>query len=106
MIRRRKEQWLTLFQQQIESGLSAAEFCKQHELCDKHFSLRKKQLLAGNFIPVIINPHKTKTTSIPEKKTGMQCRLGSCVLQFESLPDVTWLSRLIGALSSQINGSD
>jgi hypothetical protein len=23
--------------------LSAAEFCKQHELCDKYFSLRKNQ---------------------------------------------------------------
>ncbi len=98
MIRRSKEQWLSLFQQQTDSGLSAAEFCKQHALCDKHFSLRKKQLLAANFIPVIVKPKKEKIVSIPEKKMGMQCRLGSCVLQFESLPDVAWLSQLIKAL--------
>ena len=99
MIRRSKEQWLSLFQQHADSGLSAAEFCKQHELCDKHFSLRKKQLLAANFIPVIVKPKKEKMISIPEKKMSVQCRLDSCVLQFESLPDVIWLSQLIKALS-------
>jgi cell fate regulator YaaT (PSP1 superfamily) len=99
MIRRSKEQWLSLFQQQTESGLSAAEFCKQHELCDKYFSLRKKQLLVDNFIPVVVRPQKPKTVSTPEAKTGMQCRLGNCVLQFESLPDAAWVSQLIKALS-------
>lgn len=86
MIRRSKEQWLSLFQQQTDSGLSAAEFCKQHALCDKHFSLRKKQLLAANFIPVIVKPKKEKIVSIPEKKMGMQCRLGSCVLRLTGTP--------------------
>lgn len=99
MIRRSKEQWRLLFQQQTESGLSAAEFCNQHELCDKYFSLRKKQLLTTNFIPVIVKPKKDKMVSTPEKKIGMQCRLGSCALQFDSLPDVAWLSQLIKALS-------
>ncbi len=99
MIRRSKEQWLSLFQQQTESGLSAAEFCKQHALCDKHFSLRKKQLLTASFIPVMVKPKKEIIVSMPEKKTGMQYRWGSCVLQFESLPDVAWLSQLIKALS-------
>ena len=60
MIRRNKEQWLSLFQQQTESGLSATDFCKQQELCDKYFSLRKKQLLAGYFIPVVVKPQKQK----------------------------------------------
>jgi cell fate regulator YaaT (PSP1 superfamily) len=98
MIRRSTEQWLSLFQQQTESGLSAAEFCKQQGLCDKHFSLRKKQILAGNFIPVV-KPQKEKNVSIPDNKTGMQCRLNCCVLQFDSLPDAVWLSQLIKALS-------
>jgi hypothetical protein len=99
MIRRNKEQWLTLFQHQTESGLSAAEFCKQHALCDKYFSLRKKQLLPGNFIPVVVKPQKSKMAPIPQEKTVMYCRLGACVLQFESVPDVIWLSQLIKALS-------
>ena len=99
MIRRSKEQWLTIFQQQTESGLSAAEFCKQHALCDKHFSLRKKQLLTDNFMPVVVKPQKQKMVSMPQEKTGMQCRLSACVLQFESLPEVAWLSQLIKALS-------
>lgn len=99
MIRRSKEQWLSLFQQQKESGLSAAEFCKHHALCDKHFSLRKKQLLAGNFIPVVVKPQKPKMVSTPEAKTGVQCRVNGCVLQFDSVPDVAWLSQLIKAVS-------
>lgn len=99
MIRRNKEQWLTLFQQQTESGLSATEFCKQHALCDKYFSLRKKQLLPDNFIPVVVKPQKSKTAPIPQRKTGMQCRLGACVLEFESVPDLVWLSQLLKAIS-------
>ena len=101
MNRRSKEQWLSLFQQQTDSGLSAAEFCKQQGLCDKHFSLRKKQLLPSTeaFVRVVKpSPLKTKTV-LPENKINMQCRIGSCLLQFESVPDAVWLSQLIKALS-------
>jgi hypothetical protein len=101
MIRRNKEQWRSLFQLQLESGLSAAEFCNQQGLCDKYFSLRKKQLLPSTdaFVRVVKpSPSKTKA-GLPEHKIGMQCRFAGCVLQFESVPDVAWLSQLIKALS-------
>ncbi len=37
---RSEEQWRELFAQHDTSGVSAAEFCKQHDLCPKYFSLR------------------------------------------------------------------
>lgn len=101
MIRRNKEQWLSLFQSQMQSGLSAAEFCKQQGLCDKYFSLRKQQLLPSteSFVRVVKPSSLKSKIALPDNKIGMQCRLGSCVLHFESVPDVVWLSQLLKALS-------
>ena len=45
-IRRSKAVWLALFQQHIDSGLNAAEFCQLHSLDAKYFSKRKKELQA------------------------------------------------------------
>lgn len=44
MIKRSEAQWRELFRQHKQSGLSAAAFCREHSLCPKYFSLRKKQL--------------------------------------------------------------
>lgn len=97
MIRRNKEQWLSLFQQHADSGLTAAAFCKQHDLDQAYFSLRKTQLCNTDeaaFIPVTRIKKHTVTTSLK-----LQYQLESCSLQFDSLPDVVWLSQLIKALS-------
>ena len=45
--RRSQTAWLSLIQQQIESGMTAAEFCRQHHLDDKYFSKRKRELQDG-----------------------------------------------------------
>ena len=47
MIRRSKEEWRALIQAQKTSGLNQMQFCKEHELNPKYFSLRKKQLLSA-----------------------------------------------------------
>lgn len=44
MPRRTKAQWQELIVEQSVSGLTAAEFCRRHEVNAKYFSLRKKQL--------------------------------------------------------------
>ena len=44
MIKRSKEEWFSLFESQELSGQSAMVFCRERGLCNKHFSLRKKQL--------------------------------------------------------------
>lgn len=44
MNKRSPEQWCELFAAQEASGLSQARFCKEHKLCPKYFSLRRRQL--------------------------------------------------------------
>ena len=51
MNKRTREQWHQLFTDWEASGLSQARFCKQHKLCPKYFSLRRRQL-ADKPIPV------------------------------------------------------
>jgi hypothetical protein len=44
MKRRTQAEWLSLFESHKNSGLSAAAFCKEQNVCPRYFSLRKKQL--------------------------------------------------------------
>ncbi|WP_290581022.1 IS66 family insertion sequence element accessory protein TnpA [Ketobacter sp.] len=44
MKKRTQEQWLELIQQQQASGQTQAQFCREHSVCPRYFSLRKKQL--------------------------------------------------------------
>lgn len=47
MIRRSPTQWHELFREQEASGLNAAAFCREHGVCPKYFSLRRRQLSSG-----------------------------------------------------------
>jgi len=44
MARRTREQWLGLFQAQVESGLSAKHFCRRRSINPNYFCQRKKVL--------------------------------------------------------------
>ena len=44
MARRTREQWLVLFQAQVDSGLSASEFCRQQGIDPNYFFQRKGSL--------------------------------------------------------------
>ena len=47
MVRRTKRQWRDIFEAHQDSGLNVAQFCREHKLNAKYFSLRKRQLSAG-----------------------------------------------------------
>jgi hypothetical protein len=47
MVRRTEKQWRDIFEAQQDSGVNVAQFCRQHKLNAKYFSLRKRQLSAG-----------------------------------------------------------
>lgn len=47
MTRRSQAQWRELFREQDASGLSAAAFCREQQVCPKYFSLRRRQLSSG-----------------------------------------------------------
>jgi len=44
MSRRSEEEWRELITQQQSSGISAAQFCREHSINPKYFSTRKQQL--------------------------------------------------------------
>ena len=43
-LRKTKSQWLALFEEQKQCGLSIAAFCKQKQLSETYFYLKRKKL--------------------------------------------------------------
>jgi hypothetical protein len=97
-MRRTEEQWLALIQAQAESGLSAAEFCKQQRISGTYFSTRKHQLrqavMHSPFVPAVRLPKQ----EAPDDE-GVSLRHGGCMLQFDKPPSALWLAQLLQALS-------
>jgi hypothetical protein len=88
--RRSKEDWQELILRQAESGLSAQQFCRHHDVCPKYFSIRKKQLglRQSAFVPVLHS--KRANPEIPAatlKSSSLVLRHGECCLHFEAMPD-------------------
>ncbi len=104
MKKRSEEQWRELFEQQEGSGVSAAVFCKQNELCPKYFSLRRKQLakMAGKeeagFVRVKVKPETTREAS-GAKAAVLTLYSNAGQLSFGTLPPPQWLAQLLRALA-------
>jgi hypothetical protein len=101
-VRRSKEDWRELILRQAESGQSAQQFCRNHDVCPKYFSIRKKQLglRLSAFVPVL--PSKRSVPETPAailKSTSLSLRHGECCLHFEVMPDSTWLAQLVRELA-------
>src|SRR5690606_30471344 len=107
MKRRTKEQWQELFAQHDTSGVSAAEFCQQNDLCPKYFSLRRKQLAkaAGAAGKVEVgfaraNLQPDVTHSVPGAMTNaLVIHSNAGKLVFGSLPQPGWLVQLLRELA-------
>lgn len=91
-MKRSESEWFELFDQHHQSGLSAAQFCREHQLCAKYFSLRKKQLNwpahevheASQFVEV----------SVTEGSASCMIDFGGFKLNLTELPPVSWLADL------------
>ena len=97
MVRRSKSEWFELFEAHEQSGLTAAEFCRQHQLCAKYFSLRKQQLgwptkPANALLPVVIESEKVR---VPD---SLRLTLGDIALSIPGDVSPAWVSQLIKAL--------
>jgi hypothetical protein len=102
MKRRSKEDWQELILRQAESGLSAQQFCRNHDVCPKYFSIRKKQLglRSSAFVPVLPSTRNAPETPIATLKSALLIlRHGECCLHFEAMPDATWLAQLVRELA-------
>ena len=99
MAKRTEEQWRTLFQQHDESGLTAAQFCRDNKLCPKYFSLRRKQL-AGDKVGVSPLQQPFVPARLPTKDKGLiTLKYQSCQLQVPLSVNEKWLAGLLKALA-------
>lgn len=97
MARRSKQEWFALFEAHEKSGISAAEFCREHQLCAKYFSLRKQQLgwalqQSRTFLPIVITP------DTEGGKDSLELRWGEMGLSIPSTLSPLWVSQLMKAL--------
>lgn len=102
MKKRSAQEWRELFAQQEASGISAAEFCKQNDLCPKHFSVRRKQLnwKAGETNPRFVRAQINTDAHIRgEMVTPLVIRCHANQLVFGALPPPQWLAQLLRALT-------
>lgn len=101
MKRRSKEDWQELILRQAESDLSAQQFCRNHDVCPKYFSIRKKQLGSRQsaFVPVLQSKRTNPEIPAPTLKSAFILRHGGCCLYFEAMPDSTWLAQLVRELA-------
>jgi len=104
MKKRNRDQWLALFAQHDISGVSAAEFCKQNDLCPKYFSLRRKQLVKAaseeksSFVRVKVKPETTPGVS-EVSGAALIIHNGAGQMVFGALPQPGWLAQLLRELT-------
>ena len=89
MMRRTPEQWHELFTAQKASGLNQAQFCKEHKLCPKYFSLRRRQLRSHSgqvkATPALIQvqpPRVQLTAGVSLHYQGIEIHFGQSDPQF------------------------
>ena len=93
-------EWLELIDQQAKSGLNAAVFCAQHDICSKVFYRQRIKLkhsavdtAAGRFIQVQAKPVQAITPP-----AGTVLHFQSSRLQLPSGIDADWLAQLMRSL--------
>ena len=83
-----------LFLAHEKSDLTAAAFCREHDVCAKYFSQRKKQLgwqgEKSAFTEIAIG---TQQDSIK-----LTFRANGVSLYFDALPSSTWLAQFVAQL--------
>ena len=92
MVRRSKEDWAALLQAQKASGLNQTQFCQEHGLNPKYFSLRKKQILGmpalddkhSNFVRLrrVSKVDKVSTTPIIVRFQSVELELPAATAPF------------------------
>ena len=92
---RSKEQWQQLFQAHKESGLTAAEFCRQQGINDRYFSQRQKDL--GFRKPDTKRFVQVKMDK-PAYRTVMSLKTAQGQIEFNTWPDPDYVRQLLKVL--------
>jgi len=95
MVRRSVDEWGALFEAQTRSGMTAASFCREHGLCPKYFSLRKKALGKATPFVRIEGAPVQRAVAMPHR---VLLRLGRCEWELNGM-GVDDLAHLMKALA-------
>ena len=97
MKRRTKQQWFELITKQQQSGLTAAEFCRNENITQKYFSLRKCKILKEYKTNAQVFT-KINIANTSNQNTSLEYSYKNSTLKFEHLPNVKWLGELLKSL--------
>ena len=97
MARLSREQWQALITQYESSGLTQTEFCKQHNLNPKYFSLKRSKLLPDNSKA---SPFIQATPIVSRQPTSeIELQVGEVKLKLSASVPSAYLVDLIRALA-------
>ncbi len=99
MARRSKEQWLALFQQQQECGLTQGEFCQQQGINPNYFSKRKCELMSPAPAADCDSAFVQLRQPGPDGAL-LQLKVGLAQLQLPQDVDPRWLASLLRELAA------
>lgn len=97
MKRRSKEQWQEIIAKQEQSGLSAAQFCRNENIEQKYFSTRKRRMIKESKItsPVFT---KIQIKQANRQEFVFEYQHQNSTIKFNQFPNTKWLSELIRSL--------
>jgi len=100
--RRSKKQWLELLEQQQQSGLSVAEFCRTRDLNAKnlYYQIKRQRSEATEpTAPAFVRAELDNASIDHQSQTGIQLRRGRCQLRLPVNTSPRWVAELMMALS-------
>ena len=96
-MRRSKQQWLDIINEQQQSGLTAAQYCRNNGIEQKYFSTRKGQLKKE-----LKHSHqafaKVEVNHSASQETTVEFNIKNGSLKFARLPNAKWMSDFLGSL--------
>jgi hypothetical protein len=100
---RSQTQWIALINQQQESGLTASQFCRQHDLNPQYFSKRKRQLslkaASSSDAPLFIKLKQPSRPTPGASESRIMLSYQGIQLQLSTDVEPQWLAHLMSALS-------
>ena len=95
-LRKTKSQWLALFKEQRQSGLSVAQFCKKKQLSEAYFYLKRKKLQSQDKqVSTFVAARPESISPTP----AMTLQFGQCQLQLDTGTNSQWVADLMKSLS-------
>ena len=96
-MRRSKQQWLDIINDQQQSGLSAAQYCRNNNIEQKYFSTRKGQLKKE-----LKHSHqafsRVEINHSPLQDISVEVSFKNATLKFDKLPNAKWMTDFLESL--------